>query len=62
MWEYKREEYKFKTHPELLVELNKEGKDGWEIANYQEEKAPKFGGDITTKILYKRQTEMNNIL
>jgi len=54
MWEYKRSDIKFKSYLELISVLNTEGKEGWEVIYYQEDKIEKFGSDINVKILYKR--------
>jgi len=55
MWEYKRQEIKFKTISELINELNKEGEDDWEIIYYEEHISEKYDNKNTVKILYKRK-------
>ena len=54
MWEYRRVEYKFKSKMDIDIELNKEGKEGWEIVDYQETKPERFGLEFSSIVLYKR--------
>jgi hypothetical protein len=54
MWEYKRTDIKFKSYLELISALNTEGKEGWEVIYYQEDKIEKYGSDINVRILFKR--------
>jgi hypothetical protein len=54
MWEYKLRTIQFKMYSELIDELNKDGKENWEIFKYEEEKPNKYGCDNKVTILYKR--------
>jgi len=54
MWEYNRFEFKYHLINELITELNKLGKEDWEIIYYQETKPPKFGDDWISIVLTKR--------
>ena len=36
MWEYELKIIYFKLYSELLIQLNDEGKKGWEVINYDE--------------------------
>ena len=54
MWEYQRFEFRFRNFPELNVELNKLGKEGWEIIYYNEIESTKLNGEYKANILVKR--------
>jgi len=54
MWEYKRNDVKFRSYSELTEALNNEGRDNWEVIHYSEDKPEKYGSDINAKILLKR--------
>jgi len=54
MWEYNRFEFKYKLISELIDELNKIGKDNWEVIHYEENKPPKFGEDWISIVIVKR--------
>ena len=55
MYKYKRVEYKLKFYGEVDTQLNMEGKNGWEVIYYNEQKPKKFGEDIILTVLYKRK-------
>lgn len=55
MWEYEIKLINFNTYSELIEILNKEGENGWEVFNYEEEKPINFGLNYKAKILFKRQ-------
>ena len=59
-WEYKRIKYEFRLSSDLEDELNKEGKDGWEIVYYQETKPLKFGEKIKTIVLFKKIRQLQS--
>lgn len=52
MFEYKRSDVKFRQYTEITMVLNAEGKDGWEVINYNEEKCD---NSYTARILFKRE-------
>lgn len=51
MWEYWRNDIRFKTNAELTQELNKVGLEGWEVIYYTEERSERFK---TASVLFKR--------
>lgn len=56
MWKYDIKLINFNTYSELIEKLNEEGKKGWEVFNYEEEKPIKFGSNYKAKVLFKRFT------
>jgi hypothetical protein len=60
MWEYELKIIYFKLYSELLIQLNDEGKKGWEVINYDEEKPTKFGANYKAIILFKRHINETN--
>lgn len=57
MWEYWRNDIRFKCNAELTQELNKIGAEGWEVIYYSEEKSERFR---TATILLKRKKDGDN--
>ncbi len=55
MWEYKRVECKLRFYGEIEPLLYEEGKKGWEVIHYDEQRPEKFGSDIKLTVLYKRK-------
>lgn len=59
MWEYNMVYLSFKNKDELKTELNKYGKDNWEIIFYSDdEKQEKFSRTTSARIIFKRRTEV----
>lgn len=54
MWEYKRKNYNFRLHSDIVEALNIEGKENWEVIFYQEEKRKEYDYETTAKVLFKR--------
>lgn len=57
MWEYNMIIFTFKTKEELKTELNKHGKDNWEVIFYSddENKSDKFSRTTNARVLFKRK-------
>jgi hypothetical protein len=54
MWEYQRFEFRFRNYFELNDELNKLGKEGWEVIYYCEKECTKLNGEYIANMLIKR--------
>jgi len=54
MWEYKMVYVRYRMFLELTEELNKWGKEDWEVIHFEEEKPEKYGNEYNAKVLFKR--------
>jgi hypothetical protein len=55
MWEYKKETIRYTTNKNFIDQLNKYGKDGWEIISFFEPSGDQYLKNKTCNILFKRE-------
>jgi hypothetical protein len=58
MWEYKKSDERFKKNEELVEYLDKQGKDGWELVSYEEDKLIENKKYFNVRVLFKRQKQL----
>lgn len=54
MWEYDRIEFEAQIISEIINNMNKLGKDGWDIIYYEEKKPERFGLAYNIILIVKR--------
>ena len=45
---------RYRMFLELTEELNKWGREDWEVIHFEEEKPEKYGNEYNAKVLFKR--------
>ena len=59
MWEYDRVVIEFIQSQELIDVLNQYGSEDWEVFDYNETKASKFGEKNVSVVLIKKRNHAN---